>query len=357
MEKNTMAASEAQYIALLKQMISIQSFSRDEKEVADMLEGWFVSRGICPNRKGNNLWMWGSERDAAKPTLLLNSHLDTVKPGNNWTAEPFTPAVDGDKLTGLGSNDAGASVVSLIETFFRLRSVPQAYNLVLAITAEEEVSGLNGVSSILEELGTIDLGIVGEPTGMNMAVAERGLLVLDCYVAGQTGHAARNEGVNAIYKALAAIEWFRNHPFDKATDLLGPVKMSVTMINAGTQHNVVPDKCHMVVDCRINECYSNVEVFEKTRDSVDFEVVPRSFRLNSSNIPLSHSVVKRGLTLGLKPYGSPTSSDMGLMPFTTLKIGPGDSARSHTPDEYILISEIEKGIEIYWQLLNGLELK
>ena len=352
-----MSFKEPQYLTLLKQMISISSFSREEKEVADMLETWLKERGVKPNRKGNNLWVWNGERDNAKPTLLLNSHMDTVKPGNNWISDPLAPMIDGDKLIGLGSNDAGASVVALIETFLQLSALPQPYNLVLAITAEEEVSGLNGVSSIFDELGAIDLGIVGEPTGMNMAIAERGLLVLDCYVTGQTGHAARNEGVNAIYKALPAIEWFRNHPFDKATDLLGPVKMSVTMINAGTQHNVVPDKCHLVVDCRINECYSNVEVFEKTRDLVDFEVVPRSFRLNSSYISNDHPVVKRGLSMGLTTYGSPTSSDQGLMRFTTLKMGPGDSARSHTANEYILISEIERGIDVYYQLLNGLELK
>lgn len=352
-----MSFKEPQYLTLLKQMISISSFSREEHEVADMLEIWLKERGVKPNRKGNNLWVWNGERDNAKPTLLLNSHMDTVKPGNNWISDPLAPMIDGDKLIGLGSNDAGASVVALIETFFQLCNKPQSYNLVLAITAEEEVSGVNGVSSIFDELGAIDLGIVGEPTGMNMAIAERGLLVLDCYVTGQTGHAARNEGVNAIYKALPAIEWFRNHPFDKATDLLGPVKMSVTMINAGTQHNVVPDKCHLVVDCRINECYSNVEVFEKTRDLVDFEVVPRSFRLNSSYISNDHPVVKRGLSMGLTTYGSPTSSDQGLMRFTTLKMGPGDSARSHTANEYILISEIERGIDVYYQLLNGLELK
>jgi acetylornithine deacetylase len=343
-------------IELLKQLIATPSFSREESATADIIFNWLTAKGLNPQRQGNNVWLWADKPDASKPTLLLNSHHDTVKPGNNWTYNPFEPVLEGNKLTGLGSNDAGASAVSLAQVFLKLKQQPQSYNLVLAITAEEEVSGINGVSSVLDQFGPVKLGIVGEPTQMQMAVAERGLLVLDCYIKGQTGHAARNEGVNAIYKALPVIQWFQNHPFTESKGLLGPVKMSVTQINAGTQHNVVPDNCHLVVDIRVNECFSNRELYEKIKEEVDFEVNARSFRLNSSYIPSEHPVVQQGLKLGLTTYGSPTSSDQGLMPFTTLKIGPGDSARSHTPNEYILIDEIEQGIDIYYQLLNQLDL-
>jgi acetylornithine deacetylase len=357
MQMNNYQPHTIEAVELLKQLIATPSISREESATADIIFNWLTGKGLNPNRQGNNVWVWANEVDASKPTLLLNSHHDTVKPGNNWTYNPYEPVLEGNKLTGLGSNDAGASVVSLAQVFLKLKQQPQPYNLVLAITAEEEVSGINGVSSVLEQFGTVSLGIVGEPTQMQMAVAERGLLVLDCYIKGQTGHAARNEGINAIYKALPAIQWFQNHPFTESKGLLGPVKMSVTQINAGTQHNVVPDNCHLVVDIRVNECYSNRELYEKIHETVDFEVNARSFRLNSSYISSDHPVVQRGLKLGLTTYGSPTSSDQGLMPFTTMKIGPGDSARSHTPDEFILIDEIENGIETYFQLLNQLELQ
>jgi acetylornithine deacetylase len=343
-------------IDLLSKLIAIPSISKEEAETATVVFDWLHAKGFDVQRQGNNIWAWAAQRNASKPTILLNSHHDTVKPGNNWTYDPFRPTIEGDKLIGLGSNDAGASAVSLLQLFCLLAQKEQPYNLVVAITAEEEISGINGVSSILEKLGHIDLGIVGEPTQMQMAIAERGLLVLDCYVKGQTGHAARNEGINAIYKALPAVEWFKNHPFTESKGLLGPVKMTVTQINAGTQHNVVPDVCHLVVDVRINECYANRQLFEAIENSVDFEVKPRSFRLNSSYISPEHPVVKKGLSMGLTTYGSPTTSDQALMPFTTLKIGPGDSARSHTPNEYILMTEIEHGIETYRQLLDGLDL-
>lgn len=344
-------------VELLKQLIATPSISREESATADIIFNWLKEKDLNPFRQGNNVWAWADTPDTTKPTLLLNSHHDTVKAGNNWTTDPFTPTLIDNKLIGLGSNDAGASAVSLTQVFLKLKQQTQPYNLVLAITAEEEVSGINGVSSILEQLGPIALGIVGEPTQMQMAVAERGLLVLDCYIKGQTGHAARNEGINAIYKALPAVQWFQNQPFTESRGLLGPVKMSVTQINAGTQHNVVPDNCHLVVDVRINECYTNREIYDKVCEAVDFEVNARSFRLNSSYIPSEHPVVQRGLQLGLTTYGSPTTSDQALMPFTTLKIGPGDSARSHTPNEYILIDEIEQGIDTYYQLLNQLDIK
>ncbi|MFT3740440.1 MAG: M20 family metallo-hydrolase [Breznakibacter sp.] len=343
-------------VDLLSKLIALPSLSREEEQTGTLIFSWLEENGHRPQRHLNNVWAWARPHDNSKPTILLNSHHDTVRPGSNWMYDPFTPTFEGDKLVGLGSNDAGASVVSLLGVFHLLAASEQPYNLVVAITAEEEVSGTNGVASILPELGPIDLGIVGEPTQMQMAIAERGLLVLDCYIKGQTGHAARNEGVNAIYKALPAIEWFRNHPFTESRGLLGPVKMSVTQINAGTQHNVVPDLCHLVVDVRVNECYSNQEICEKIEQSVDFEVKPRSFRLNSSYISPDHPVVQRGTSLGLGSYGSPTTSDQALMPFSTIKIGPGDSARSHTPNEYVYIDEIANGIETYWRLLDQLAL-
>ncbi len=287
---------------------------------------------------------------------MLNSHIDTVKPSDKWTCDPFTPILKGDKLTGLGSNDAGAPLVSLIATFLILSQKEQPYNLLFAASAEEEISGKNGISSVLEEFGEIDLGIIGEPTQMQMAIAEKGLMVLDCFVHGKQGHAAREEGVNAIYKALPDIEWFRTYRFPKESEFLGPVKMTVTGIKAGSQHNVVPDMCEFMVDVRINEHYLNKELFELIQKSVNCEVKARSFRLNSSGIPVDHPVVKRGNDLGLSYYGSPTTSDQAVINFTTLKIGPGDSARSHTADEYVYLHEIEEGIDIYVKLLDGLNL-
>jgi acetylornithine deacetylase len=343
-------------IELLKAMIATPSLSGDEAAVTNHIANWMNEKGLFPHRKGNNLWVWASLPNSGKPTILLNSHLDTVKPGNNWDSDPYTPHVDGNKITGLGSNDAGASVVALIAAFRYLSSKPQPYNLVLAITAEEENSGDNGILSIIPELGQIDLGIVGEPTQMQMAVAEKGLLVLDCMAYGKTGHAARNEGENAIYNALQAIEWFKNHPFTKTSNLLGPVKMTVTQINAGTQHNVIPDTCHFVVDVRLNEHYTNKEIYTMIREAVNVDVTARSFRLNSSFIPHNHPVVIKGKELGLETYGSPTTSDQAVMDFTTLKIGPGDSARSHTANEFIYTHEIETGISTYIQLLDQLNL-
>ncbi len=344
-------------IELLKKLISTESFSRSEEKAADVMESFLQEKGYQTYRKGNNIWIKSSNWDNEKPVILLNSHIDTVKPSSKWTYDPFSPTLEGDVLYGLGSNDAGGPLVSLMSTFFLLSEKEQPFNYIFAATAEEEVSGVNGVASILEELGTIDLGIVGEPTQMQMAIAEKGLLVLDCEAKGKAGHAARNEGDNAIYKALKDIEWFRTFEFPKVSDLFGPVKMTVSQINAGVQHNVVPDTCNFIVDVRVNEYYSNIEAAKIISNHVACKAIPRSTRLNSSRIPLEHPVVQRGIKIGREYYGSPTTSDQALMSFTTLKIGPGDSARSHTANEFIKISEIKEGIELYYQLLNDLELQ
>lgn len=343
-------------IELLKKMIRTESFSRNERAVSDLMEAYLCGKGQVVERMNNNIWTWASKPDPGKPTLLLNSHLDTVRPSDKWQYDPFGALTEKDKLVGLGSNDAGGPLVSLLATFLLLKEKEQPYNLVFAATAEEEISGPNGVASILERLGPIDLGIVGEPTRMQMAVAEKGLMVLDCEAHGKTGHAARDEGINAIYEALDDIQWFKSFSFPEVSPHLGPVKMTVTQIDAGKQHNVVPDTCKFVVDVRLNEFYSNEDCCELIRQHVKCEVKPRSFRLNSSSISLDHPVIKKGMNMGISYYGSPTTSDQAVMNFTTLKMGPGDSARSHTPDEFIYLSEIEEGITTYFNLLDGLIL-
>lgn len=341
---------------LLKTLISIPSVSRDETAVADALQKWMEIAGLSVNRQGNNLWVSTDDCADGRPVILLNSHIDTVKPAAGYTRNPFEPAVENGRLYGLGSNDAGGSMVALLSTFIELSKKNQPYKLIFAATAEEEVSGKNGIESILPLLGKIDLGIVGEPTKMQMAVAEKGLMVLDCTAYGKSGHAARNEGINAIYKAIQDIEWFRTHKFPLVSQFLGSVKMSVTQINAGTQHNVVPDECRFVVDVRPNGMYDNRVLLAQIKESVSCDVKERSTRLNSSSISVEHPVVKRGLSLGLSIFGSPTMSDQALMPFTTIKIGPGDSARSHTADEYIEIDELNRGKELYVKLLDGLQI-
>lgn len=342
-------------IDLLKNMIRIPSFSRDEGAVADFLERWMLTEGFAVRRLGNNLWMESGPADG-RPTILLNAHIDTVKPASGYTRDPFTPEIEDGCLYGLGSNDDGGSLVALLETYSRLIQKEQPYRLIFSATAEEEVSGKGGLDLILPELGRIDFGVMGEPTGMRMAVAERGLMVLDCTAYGKSGHAARNEGVNAIYKAIEDIQWFKSHSFDRVSDFLGAVKMSVTQINAGTQHNVVPDKCTFVVDVRPNGMYTNPELLELIKSSVSCEVKERSTRIGSSHLPMDHPAVVRGLSLGLEPFGSPTTSNQALCHFPTLKIGPGDSARSHSADEYIRLDEIGDGIETYVALLDGLTL-
>ena len=350
-EKET---SEA--IELLKRMISHPSFSREEKTCADLIEHYIEEEGYTPSRIGNNVWILGSNYDRSKPTLLLNSHIDTVKPVEGWTFDPFIPTEKDGKIYGLGSNDAGASVVALLHTFFLLSKENQPYNLIFSATAEEELSGKDGIELLLKELPKIDFAIVGEPTNMQLAVAEKGLMVLDCTAHGKAGHAARNEGENAIYKALADIEWFRNYRFPNVSEFLGEVKMSVTQINAGTQHNVVPDKCTFVVDIRSNELYYNEEILEEIKKHISCDAVPRSTRLSSSATPLNHPIIVKAKETGREIFGSPTLSDQALMTFPSVKIGPGKSSRSHTADEFVEIKEIEQGISVYYELLSGLNL-
>ena len=347
-----------EYINLLKSLIAIPSLSCNEQEAAQVIRQFFVDAGISYETKMNNTWVRNQYWETGLPVILLNSHIDTVKPASGYTRDPYSPDVEDGVLYGLGSNDAGGPLVTLLAVFVYFNSMENLpFNLIYAASAEEEISGTNGLASILDELGPLDLAIVGEPTRMQMAVAEKGLMVLDCVAHGKSGHAAREEGENAIYKAMADIDTIRNYRFEKISDMLGPVKMSVTMINAGTQHNVVPDLCSYVVDVRTNEHYSNQQAYEIIHQLIDSEVNPRSFRLNSSGISVDHPIVQRGISLGLSYYGSPTTSDQAILPYTSIKIGPGDSARSHTANEYILISELEEGFRIYVNLLSGLQLK
>lgn len=342
---------------VLKSLISIPSLSRDEAKAADYLQNYMEMQGMSTGRKGNNIWCLSPMFDLKKPTLLLNSHIDTVKPVNGWRKDPFTPVLETNgKLYGLGSNDAGASVVSLLQVFLQLCRTTQAYNLIYLASCEEEVSGKDGIECVLPELPPIQFAIVGEPTEMQPAIAEKGLMVLDVTAIGKSGHAARNEGDNAIYKILNDIAWFRDYRFAKESPLLGPVKMSVTMVNAGTQHNVIPDRCSFVVDIRSNECYSNQELFAEIQKHITCEAIPRSFRLSSSHVEEKHPIVQKAIAMGRTPYGSPTLSDQAFMSFPSLKMGPGKSSRSHTADEFIFIKEIEEALGIYLELLDGAKL-
>jgi acetylornithine deacetylase len=343
-------------IELLKAMIEIPSLSCEEKEVIDYLEKKCIFWGLQPQRSGNNLWMRNTKWSDGKPVILLNSHVDTVRPAKGWTYDPYKAIVEDDRITGLGCNDAGASVVALLGTFryfFATENLP--FNLIFCASAEEEVSGDKGVTSVLNQLGKIGLAIVGEPTQMHIAIAEMGLMVLDCEAKGRAGHAARNEGENAIYKAIKDIQILEQYKFPLESVVLGPVKMTVTQIEAGLQHNVVPDSCRFVLDVRTNEFYSNEEAFQVISGLIESEICPRSFRLNSSGISAEHPLVQRGIEIGLPIYGSPTTSDQAVIPFPSVKIGPGDSARSHTANEYVLISEIKDGISTYIKLLEGLK--
>lgn len=346
-------------ISLLKELISIPSFSREESATGDCLERFLQSKQIPANRFLNNVWANNLHFDASKPTLLLNSHHDTVKPNKAYTLDPFTPTEQGNQLFGLGSNDAGGSLVSLLAVFlYYYNRKDLAYNIVYAATAEEEISGKNGIEILLPALPVISCGIVGEPTQMQMAVAERGLLVLDAVAIGKPGHAARNEGENALYKAVKDIQWIENYHFDKVSDLLGPVKMTVTVIETENKaHNVVPSSCNFVIDVRVNECYRFEEVIDMIQSHLQSTIQPRSLRMKSSAISIDHPLVVSGKNLGRNCYGSPTTSDKALMPFQTLKMGPGDSARSHSADEFIYLHEIREGIEIYIALLDQFILK
>lgn len=346
-------------LSLLKEIISTPSHSREERDVADLIYDFIIKKiNLCNiDRINNNIVVSGKNFDLSKPTILLNSHIDTVKPVEGWIRNPYSAIEEDDKLFGLGSNDAGASLVALLAAFRVLIESKQEYNLIFAASAEEEVSGKNGMESLIKVLPNISFAIVGEPTNMQPATAEKGLMVLDCTVKGVSGHAARNEGINAIYKAIDIINGIRDYKFEKVSELLGEVKLSVTGINAGTQHNVIPDVCSFMIDIRANGLYSNVEILEILRERFpECEFTPRSTRLNSSSIGTTHPFVSRCEMLGLKPFGSPTLSDQALIPYPSIKIGPGDSARSHTADEFIYCSEIREAIELYIKLLDGLKL-
>jgi len=340
-------------IDLLKSLIATPSFSGEEDQTAVILEDFLKANGVKPNRFKNNIWAANLYFDASKPTILLNSHHDTVKPNKAYTIDPFDPVEKDGIIYGLGSNDAGASVVSLLSTFIHFYTRKDLkYNLIVAITAEEESSGPNGLNSLIKRLPPIDFAIVGEPTQMNLAIAEKGLLVFDVISHGKPGHAAHTNTVNPIYKAMKDIEWFKNYKFDKVSPLLGEVKMSVTQINAGTQHNVVPAECKMVVDVRVNDLYSNKEVLDIIKKNVASEVKERSLRLNSSSIRPEHPFVKAGVSLGRSTYGSPTLSDQAVLSCESVKLGPGDSTRSHQADEYIYRDEIYEGIDLYIKMLE-----
>jgi acetylornithine deacetylase len=340
-------------VALLKTLIATPSLSKEEDKTADIIQEFLNSRNVQTQRKGNNIWAYNQYFDAAKPTVLLNSHHDTVKANSAYTRDPFSADVEEGKLYGLGSNDAGGCLVSLIATFLYFYPLQDLnYNICLAATAEEEISGHNGLECILPDLGVLDFAIVGEPTLMNLAIAERGLMVLDCAVHGKAGHAAREEGENAIYKALKDIEWFQNYRFSKVSELFGALKMSVTIINAGSQHNVVPALCTFTVDVRVTDAYTNEEVLKIIKTNVDCEVKPRSTRLKPSSIDKSHPIVFSGVSLGRITYGSPTTSDQALLSIPSVKVGPGDSARSHMADEYVYVDEIFEGIRLYIAMLR-----
>ncbi len=341
-------------ISVLKELIATPSFSKEENKTADIIEQFLQSKDIITQRHLNNVWSKNKFFDDTKPTLLLNSHHDTVKPNSAYTIDPFMPLEKDGKLFGLGSNDAGGCLVSLIAAFvYFYKKENLQYNIILAATAEEEISGHNGIETLLPQLNKINSAIVGEPTQMQMAVAEKGLLVLDCRATGKAGHAAREEGDNAIYKAIKDIKFINSYKFSKVSDLLGPVKMSVTNIETDNKaHNVVPASCNFVVDVRVNELYTFEEIINTIKSNIESEITPRSTRLRSSSISLDHLLVTAGLKLGRKYYGSPTTSDKALMDFPALKIGPGNSARSHSANEFIFIDEIKEGIDLYIQLIN-----
>lgn len=344
-------------VQLLCRLIATPSVSRQEDRAADVLQEYMEHCGLAPRRIGNNLLCLPPRFDPALPTLLLNAHIDTVKPVAGWTRDPYLPSIEGGRLYGLGSNDCGGGLVSLLMTYRALSALPQPYNPVYLASCEEEVSGKGGIELALPELpATPAVALVGEPTGMQPAIAEKGLMVIDGTAHGKSGHAARNEGINAIYQALPDLLWLQSYRFPRESPLLGPVKMTVTQINAGTQHNVVPDTCTFVVDVRSNELYSNEELFRLISSHVRSDLRARSFRLSSSGLPAAHPLVQRAAALGRTPFGSPTLSDQALMRFPSLKMGPGRSERSHTADEFILLSEIEEALRLYRGLLSGLRL-
>ena len=339
--------------ALLKELIETPSFSSEEDKTALLIENWFTQNNIPFERENNNVWAFNKYFDTAKPTLLLNSHHDTVKPNQGYTNDPFEAIVKDGKLFGLGSNDAGGCLVSLLATFVHFYSDENLpYNIVMVASAEEESSGKNGLNSVLKHLPELECAIVGEPTLMQLAVAEKGLLVLDVIVKGTASHAAHNNPDNPIYNAIPIMEWFNSYQFEKISAVLGPVKMTVTQVSAGKQHNVVPAECHLVVDIRVNDCYNNQEILDTVRKHLTAEVNPRSMHLNASSIPVTHGLVQAGIALGRTTYGSPTLSDQSVLSCQSLKLGPGETLRSHSADEFIFINEIEEGIQLYIKILT-----
>lgn len=344
-------------VTLLRELIAIPSVSRSEDEAADKLGEYLNLWGLPYGREGNNLWVGCQDWDNNRKTVMLNAHIDTVKPVSTWSRDPFTPSQEGDLLYGLGANDCGGGLVSLLQVYRIILHQPRNYNILWVASAEEEVSGEDGFSRVLPLLPPVDVAIIGEPTGMQPAIAEKGLMVIDGYAYGKSGHAARNEGVNAIYEALDDLVWLRDYSFRKVSPLLGATKLTVTVVESGTQHNVVPDLLHFVIDVRTNEFYQNEFVFEFLRKKMKHcKLQARSFRLHSSAIAEDHPLVRRCVDRGMKPFGSPTLSDQALMPFPSLKLGPGESSRSHAADEFIRISEILQAIDTYVSLLEGLTL-
>lgn len=346
----------ADAISLLQRLITVPRTSRNEAAAADLLAAEMDVYGMAYHREGNNIWTISDDYNADMPTLLLNAHIDTVKPTPSWTCNPYEPKISDGKLIGLGSNDCGGGLTTLLQVFRLLNKQPRHFNVVYLASAEEEVSGQNGIVLALPLLPKIDVAIVGEPTGMQPAVAEKGLMVLDITAHGQSGHAARGGGINAIYEAMDDIRRLREYRFERVSEFLGETRVTVTMINSGTQHNVIPDSCTMVADVRTNELYTNEEVFGIVSKLLKSEVKARSFRLHSSSIPTDHPLVRQCLNMGLSPFGSPTLSDQALMPFPSLKIGPGKSERSHSADEFILIKELEEAIPTYMKLLDGITI-
>ncbi|WP_110480401.1 M20 family metallo-hydrolase [Candidatus Karelsulcia muelleri] len=339
-------------IQLLKKLINTPSISKEEQKTAEIIEFFFIKYNLFPKRKYNNIWIENKNYENDKYTILLNSHHDTIQPSSGWKTDPFLAKEDGNKIIGLGSNDAGGSVVSLIATFIYINSLPKfKYKLILIISAEEEIRATRGVESILCYLGKINLGIIGEPTKMQLAIAEKGLIVLDCLSIGQTGHAARDEGINALYIAINDIRWLKNYIFENKSDILGNIKLTVTKIQCGIQRNVIPDTCYFTVDIRTNEIYSQEEILYRIKKNIYSKILSSSYRLKSSSIDPNHKIVNIAKRLNIKRFGSPTLSDQSVMNFPTVKIGVGDSSRSHTPNEYILLSEIESGIDLYLKLL------
>ncbi len=350
---NTIQTYTDDAVRLVQSLIRIPSVSRDEGRAADLLEQVIRDYGLSPRRIGHNILVDERSDVDSRPVMLLNAHIDTVKPVSSWTRDPFTPTLADDRLYGLGSNDCGGGLVSLLQVYRYFKTHECPYQLVYLASAEEEVSGASGFSLALPHLPKIDVAIVGEPTGMQPAIAEKGLMVLDVTAHGQSGHAARQEGVNAIYEALDDLNWLHRYRFERVSPLLGPTLMNVTVIHAGTQHNVIPDRCEMTVDVRTNELYTNDEVLAFIQSQLHSEVKARSTRLQPSRIDPAHPLVRRCVELGMTPFGSPTLSDQALMPFPSMKLGPGQSSRSHSADEYILVSEIALAIEVYIDLLTA----